>query len=122
MKIAGILLLLLGMLILIGGIIACVVTLTSDYATAACAKASADKKAFAEAKQLCGSITSDCYKTKTIGLTTDEDCEDRRSFMTKQLVISIVPVVVGGFFGLLGIGIFVFGLIRGRKNPQRATA
>ena len=122
MKIAGILLLLLGLLILIGGIIACVVTLTSNYATTACARAANDRTTFAEAKQLCGGTTSDCYKTKTIGLTTDQECEDRKSFMTKQLVISIVPVVIGGFFGILGIGLFAFGLIRGRKKANLVPA
>src|ERR1051325_1971442 len=73
--ILGVLLFLFGGLVLIIGLIVCINTWTSDYATATCVRAEEGRKKFVEAKTLCGDVTSDCYKRATIGLTSADDCD-----------------------------------------------
>jgi hypothetical protein len=114
--VAGIILILLGGLALLIGAVVCVTTLTSDYASSACEKAANDQKAFSEARENCGSTTSECYKQATIGLTTQEDCESKESYMRKQLIMGIVPAVMGAFVAFVGIILAIFGFIGRRKK------
>jgi len=120
--ILGILAFLLGGLIFLIGLIVCINTYNSDYATSTCEQAARDREKFSEAKVLCGSVTSDCYKQATIGLTSQTDCEYKTEYMQKQMLMGIVPAVIGGvlaFVGLLmGVGGFFFGR---RKKPVAAS-
>jgi hypothetical protein len=105
--IIGILLFLLGGLVLIIGLVVCVNTWTSDYASSACAQAASDRKAFADAKELCRSVTSDCYRQATVGLVSEDDCESKKAFMNRQMIMGVVPAVIGlglGFLGLITLG------------------
>ena len=113
---AGIILILIGGLALLIGAVVCVTTLTSDYASSECERAANDRKAFDEAKATCGSITSECYKQATIGLTTQEDCEYKESYMRKQLIMGIVPAVIGAFVAFVGLILTIFGFIGRRKK------
>src|SRR5512138_3038419 len=119
--ILGILVTLFGGLLLIIGLIVCVNTWTSDYATSACAKAEEDKKAFADAREMCGSTTSDCYKQATIGLTSEEDCEHNKEFMNRQMLMGIVPAVIGVILGGVGLIMAVGGFILARKKAAAAS-
>lgn len=119
--ILGILVTLFGGLLLIIGLIVCVNTWTSDYATSACAKAEEDKKAFADARELCGSTTSDCYKQATIGLTSEEDCEHNKEFMNRQMLMGIVPAVIGVILGVVGLIMAVGGFLLARKKAAAAS-
>ena len=114
--VAGIILILVGGLVLLIGAVVCVSTLTSDYASSECEKAAHDRKAIEEAKALCGSTTSECYKQATVGLTTQEDCEYRESYMRKQLIMGIVPAVLGAFVAFVGIVLVIFGFMGRRKK------
>ena len=120
--ILGILAFLLGGLIFLVGLIVCITTYNSDYASSTCEQAARDREKFGEAKTLCGSVTSDCYKQATIGLTSQADCDYKTEYMQKQLLMGIVPVVIGGivaFVGLLmGVGGFFFAR---RKKPAVAS-
>lgn len=106
MKTIGILLTVVGVLALLIGLVVCVVTLSSDYASSACTKAEADKSKFNDAKMKCASLSeplrSDCVKRDTSGLTTEADCESKTSFMRKQLMMGIAPVVVGFLMAIVG--------------------
>lgn len=113
---AGIILILVGGLALLIGAVVCVTTLTSDYASSACEKAATDQQAFSEARENCGSTTSECYKQATIGLTTQEECESKESYMRKQLIMGIVPAVLGAFVAFVGILLVIFGFIGRRKK------
>ena len=117
--ILGILLFLFGGLVLLIGLVVCVNTFTSDYATSACARAEEDRKKFDDAKELCGSTTSDCYKTQTSGLITPDECEAKTEYMNKQMLIGIIPAIVGGLLSIVGLVMAVGGFILGRK---KATA
>jgi ABC-type antimicrobial peptide transport system permease subunit len=119
--ILGILVTLFGGLLLIIGLIVCVNTWTSDYATSACAKAEEDKKAFADAREMCGSTTSDCYKQATIGLTSEEDCEHNKEFMNRQMLMGIVPAVIGVILGGVGLIMAVGGFVLARKKAAAAS-
>lgn len=116
MRIAGLILSIFGILILLIGLVVCVVTLTSDYASSACARAAADESKFAEAKRKCANPSElykkDCLNQLTIGLTSQEECDDRRSYMTKQLIMGIVPAVIGGLLAVIGL----VAIIAGRKK------
>ena len=113
---AGIILILIGSLALLIGAVVCVTTLTSDYASSTCEQAAKDEKAFSEARENCGSTTSECYKQATIGLTTQEDCEYKEAYMTKQLIMGIVPAVLGAFVAFVGLILAIFGFIGRRKK------
>ena len=102
MKTLGLLLIIAGILALLIGLFACFTTLTSTYASSACEKAATDKSAFDKARATCGSSASPCYKQMTIGLTSEEECESKKSFMRNQLIMSIAPVVVGGILAIVG--------------------
>jgi ABC-type antimicrobial peptide transport system permease subunit len=124
MKIVGILGIvsfLLGGLLLIIGLVVCINTWTSDYASAACEKAAEDKKAFSEAKDLCGSTTSECYKQATVGLTSEEDCESRTAFMNKQMLMGAIPAVIGFVLGIVGLFMAIGGFVLGRKKAAAAS-
>ena len=114
--ILGILGLLFGGLVLIIGLIVCINTLNSDYARAACRRAALDRSKFAEAKQLCGSVTTDCYQRATIGLTSEEDCKNRTATMSKQMAIGVIVAVVGGLIAFVGLLMGVGGFLFGRKK------
>ena len=114
--ILGILLFLFGGLVLLIGLVVCVNTWTSDYATSACARAEEDRKKFDEAKTLCGDVTSACYKQATIGLTSQDDCEAATEFMKKQMLMGIIPAVVGGLLGIVGFFMAIGGFFLGRKK------
>lgn len=113
MKPLGIILVVVGILALLIGLVKCFTTLTSDYASSACVKAEADKSKFAEAKRNCGDLPEyskkDCLDRETVGLTTQDDCESRKSFMTKQLIMGIVPAVIGGLLMIIGFIVFIVG-------------
>lgn len=119
MKIAGIILFLFAGLVMAIGVVVCIVTLTDDYASSACTRAALDAPKLSEARARCGSPTTECYKQATIGLTTQDECESRRSFMNRQLIMGIVPAVIGGLLAFIGLMLAVFGFVRAR---QRATA
>ena len=102
MKPVGLILIIIGILALLIGLFVCFTTLTSTYASSTCEKAAIDKKAFNEASAKCGSTTSECYKQSTILLTTEADCESRKSFMRNQLIMGIVPVVIGALLAIVG--------------------
>ena len=120
--IAGILLLLVGGLAFIIGLVVCYNTWTSDYATAACEKAAKDREAFAEARERCGSITSDCYRSATAGLTSQEDCEHNTEFMNRQLIMGIVPAVIGALLAFVGLLMAIGGFFFGRKKAAPKVA
>ena len=120
MKIAGILLFLIGGLAFVIGVVVMVVTLMDDYATAACAQAHRDADAVRRARTTCGA-NNDCYQRSISGLTTQEECDSRRSFMNKQLLMGIVPAVIGGLLAFVGLLLTVFGFVRARRK-RSATA
>ena len=113
---AGIVLILVGGLALLIGSVVCVTTLTSDYATSTCKQAAADEEKFSEARANCGSTTSECYKQATIGLVTEEECESKTSFMRNQLLMGVVPAVIGALAALVGAVLAIFGFIGRRKK------
>ncbi len=106
MKTIGLILTVVGVLALLIGLVVCVVTLTSDYASSACTKAEADKSKFNDAKMKCASLSeplrSECVKRETSGLTTQADCESNTSFMRTQLIMGIAPVVIGFLLAIVG--------------------
>ena len=104
----GVILILFGGLALLIGLVVCVTTLTSDYATVACERAAKDRDAFNEASARCGSPTTE--------LTTEEECESRTSYMRKQLIMGIVPAVIGAFVAFVGLVLAIFGFIGRRKK------
>ena len=114
--ILGVLLFLFGGLVLIIGLVVCVNTWTSDYATSACARAEEDREKFDEAKELCGEVTSDCYRRATIGLTSPDDCENATAFMKKQMLMGVIPAIVGGLLGIVGFFMAIGGFFLGRKK------
>ena len=125
MKIVGILgivLFLFGGLLFIIGLVVCINTWTSDYASSACEKAAEDKKAFDDAKELCGSITSDCYRQATIGLTSEEECQSKTEFMKKQMIMGVVPAVIGFLLGIVGLIMAVVGFLMARKKKAAVAA
>jgi ABC-type antimicrobial peptide transport system permease subunit len=120
--ILGILAFLLGGLIFLIGLIVCINTYTSDYASSTCEQAARDREKFSEAKALCGSVTSDCYKQATIGLTSQEDCEYKKEYMQKQMLMGVVPAVIGGIVAFVGLLMAVGGfVIARRKKPAVAS-
>lgn len=124
MKIVGILgivAILLGGLVFIIGLVVCINTYTSDYATVACQRAARDSEKFSEAKVLCGSTTSDCYRQATIGLTSEEECEARTAYMNKQMLMGVIPAVLGGLIAFVGLLMAVGGLFFGRKKKAVAA-
>jgi len=118
--ILGVLLFLFGGLVLIIGLVVCVNTWTSDYATSACARAEEDRKKFDEAKELCGDVTSDCYRRATIGLTSPDDCENATAFMKRQMLMGVIPAIVGGLMGIVGFFMAIGGFFLGRKKASAA--
>ena len=114
--IAGIVFIIIGGLAFLIGLVVCFNTWTSDYASSTCERAANDKQAFAEAKERCGSITSDCYKQATIGLTTEEDCENKTAYMRNQLIMGIVPAVIGALLAFIGLLMGIGGFFFGRKK------
>ena len=118
--ILGVLLFLFGGLVLIIGLVVCLNTWTSDYATSACERAEEDRKKFEEAKELCGDVTSDCYRRATIGLTSAEDCENATAFMNKQMLMGVIPAIVGGLLGIVGFFMAIGGFFLGRKKAATA--
>lgn len=120
--ILGIIAILFGGLVFIIGLVVCINTYTSDYATVACERAARDSEKFSEAKALCGSTTSDCYRQATIGLTSAEECEARTEYMNKQMLMGVIPAVVGGLIAFVGLLMTVGGFFFGRKKkPVAAT-
>jgi hypothetical protein len=115
--IAGILLFLLGGLVLLIGLVVCINTWKSDYATSTCEQAEKDRTKFAEAKEMCaGSNSSDCYRQATIGLVSESECESKKEFMNKQMLMGIVPAVIGLVMGIIGLIMGVAGFILGRRK------
>jgi ABC-type antimicrobial peptide transport system permease subunit len=111
---------LFGGLLLIIGLVVCINTWTSDYASSACEKAAEDRKAFDDAKELCGSVTSDCYRQATIGLTSEEECQSKTEFMNKQMMMGVVPAVIGFLFGIVGLIMAIAGFMIARKRKVAA--
>lgn len=120
--IVGIVVLVSGGIALIIGLIVCVNTLTSDYATSSCQRAAQDQSKFDEAKTMCGSTTSDCYRQATVGLTSQDECKDRTDFMTRQLFMGIIPAVIGGVLTFVGLIMAIAGFVLGRRKKAVATA
>jgi ABC-type antimicrobial peptide transport system permease subunit len=119
--ILGILAFLFGGLIFLIGLIVCINTYTSDYASSECEKAARDREKFSAAKALCGSVTSDCYKQATIGLTSQADCDYKTEYMQKQMLMGIVPAVIGGIVAFVGLIMAVGGFVFARRKKP-ATA
>ena len=120
--ILGILAFLFGGLVFLIGLIVCINTYTSDYASSTCEQAARDREKFSEAKTLCGSVSSDCYKQATIGLTSQADCEYKTEYMQKQMLMGIVPAVIGGLLAFVGLLMAVGGFVFGRrKKPATAS-
>jgi len=119
--ILGILAFLFGGLIFLIGLIVCINTYTSDYASSACEKAARDREKFSEAKALCGSVTSDCYKQATIGLTSQDDCDHNTEFMQKQMLVGIIPAVIGGIVAFVGLLMAIGGFVFGRRKKAAAA-
>ena len=116
MKIAGILMFCIGMVTLVIGVIVCIVTLTDDYAPLACERAARDASKFSEAEARCGSTRTECYKQATVNLTPQEECEHRKSFMRKQLIMGVVPTIVGGLLAFTGLVVTIMGFLRARRK------
>lgn len=116
--ILGIILILGGGLALIIGVAVCVATLTSDYASSACEKAANDRTAVSEARVRCGGTASDCYRQATVLLTTEEECESKTTFMRNQLLMGVVPAVIGALVTLVGAVLAIFGFIGRRKKAM----
>jgi len=114
--IAGIILILVGGLALLIGLLVCLNTWTSDYASSTCEKAANDRQAFDEARDRCGSISSECYKQATVGLTSEDDCENKKSYMRNQLIMGIVPAVIGALLAFLGLLMAIGGFFFRRKK------
>ena len=119
--ILGILLLLIGALAFVIGAIVCVNTLTSDYATSACQRAAKDQSKFDEAKTMCGSTASDCYRQATVGLTSEDECKDRTDYMTRQLFMGIIPAGIGGVLAFVGLIMAITGFVLARRKKAVAT-
>lgn len=119
--ILGILLLLFGGLVFLIGLVVCINTYTSDYASSTCEKAAQDRKKFDEARELCGSTTSDCYRQATALLTSDADCEAKTEFMNKQMLMGIIPAVLGGVFAFVGLLMAIGGFYFSRRKKAIAT-
>jgi ABC-type antimicrobial peptide transport system permease subunit len=120
--IGGIVLFLLGGLVLIIGLVVCLTTWNSDYATSACTQAENDKEKFALARQMCSSTSNDCYKQATIGLTSEDDCTNKTEFMNKQMLMGAVPAVLGFIVGGIGLIMAIVGFVGARKRKAAATA
>lgn len=116
MKIAGIILFLFGGLVMAIGVVVCIVTLTDDYASSACTRAAIDAPKFSEARARCGSPSTECYRQATVGLITQDECDSRRAFMNRQLIMGIVPAVIGGLLAFIGLLLAVFGFVRTRRK------
>lgn len=114
--ILGIILVLGGGLVLLIGLVVCVTTLTSDYASSACEKAANDRRAFSEARANCGDTSSECYRQATIGLTTESECASKTSYMRNQLIMGVVPAVLGALVAFVGAVLTIFGFIGRRKK------
>ena len=120
MRIAGVILLLIGGLVFLIGMVICFATLTSDYASSTCEKAARDEIAIREARAKCGSPATECYRQATIGLATQEECESRQSFMRRQLVMGIIPSVIGGLLAAVGLLLTIVGFVRARRRKAAA--
>lgn len=118
--ILGIILFLVGGLLFLVGIGVCINTWTSDYATAACSQAEQDSAKFDAAKEMCGSTTSDCYRQATIGLISLDECEQKTAFMKRQMLMGVVPAVLGAVLGFAGFCMGVGGFVMSRR--KRAAA
>lgn len=124
MKIVGILgivAILFGGLVFIIGLVVCINTYTSDYATVACERAARDSEKFSDAKTLCGSTTSDCYRQATVGLTSQDECDSRTEYMNKQMLMGAIPAVLGGLIAFVGLLMAVAGFFFGRKKKPVAV-
>jgi hypothetical protein len=117
--IAGIL---LGGLVFLIGLIVCINTWNSDYATSACKQAEQDHEKFALAKELCGNTNSDCYRQATVGLISEDECEAKTAYMNKQMLMGIVPAVLGGILAFVGFLMAVGGFFFGRRKKAVATS
>jgi hypothetical protein len=121
MKVIGIILSLIGLPAFVIGLIVCFVTLTSDYASSECAAAERDKAAIEEATKTCRQTRStpydvqDCIGRNTIGKKTQMDCDLNRSYMNRQLIMGVVPTIIGGILAFAGVALTIFGFIRSRK-------
>ena len=114
MKYAGLVLAVLGVVILLIGAVVVAATVTSTYAPNICARAEKDKDAAREAKARCGDVTSRCYRDATDTLTTETECDNAKSFMNKQLIMGIVPIVIGGLMSVIGLAVFFVFMRRKR--------
>lgn len=119
--ILGILLFLFGGLVFLIGLVVCINTYTSDYASSTCEKAAQDRKKFDEARELCGSTTSDCYRQATMLLTSDADCEAKTEFMNRQMLMGIIPAVLGAVFAFVGLVMAIGGFFFSRRKKALAT-
>ena len=120
LAIVGILLFLIGGLALLIGLVVCFNTWNSDYATLACQRAEQDREKFEQAKAFCRGVDNDCYRQATVGLTSADECQDRKEYMQKQMLMGAVPAVIGFLLGLIGLMMAVAGFVVGRR--KRAVA
>lgn len=125
MKIVGILgivLFLIGGLVFVIGGVVCLTTWNSDYATAECARAANDREKFAQAREVCGDTTSDCYQRMTVGLTSDADCEHNTEVMNKQMLMGVIPAVIGLLMAIFGLLMGIVGFLLARRKKAAAPA
>jgi hypothetical protein len=120
--ILGVVLLLFGGLVFLIGLVVCINTWNSDYATSACRRAAQDEEKFSEARQRCGSTTSDCYRQATVGLTSEDECTQRTETMNKQMLMGVVPAVLGGLVAFLGFLMAIVGFLMARRKKAVAPA
>lgn len=122
MGIGGVVLFLFGGLVFIIGLIVCLNTWNSDYATKACSQAELDREKFDQAKEMCGTVTSDCYKQATIGLVSADECKEKTDFMSKQMMMGAIPAVIGFILGFVGLLMAILGFVLGRKKSKVAIS
>lgn len=114
--ILGIVLFLIGGLVLLIGLVVCINTWNSDYATSACEQAEKDRQKFEEAREQCRSVTSDCYRQATIGLVSEDECEQKTAFMNRQMLMGAIPAIIGLIVAVVGVFMGIGGFLLARRK------
>lgn len=108
MKVAGIILIVIGLLSFLIGLLVSYNALTSTYSKEICEQYVRDEKVRNEARKTFGNTSSDLYKEATkLATIYEADCERAKLGERNQLIIGIVITILGVLF--LPIG-FIFTL------------